>query len=417
MSRYIVYIGDFDLRNENVQAHLVRNNGKILNSLDFDVEYIGINRNESSFRTVDSFPPLRFDDSNYLELPYTLSISGLHKVPEICRRIIDRLDTISKKHGISYVITYQSPTYAVAIKRIAAWCKKRKVPYLVNCADLPTFELQSPVKKAVMKMNWAYLHKVNKKYADGIIAVSRYIDDFYKKPNRESVIIPPLFGTDDIDLTTLENDIPTFIYAGTPFVITHREATPGGMKDRLDKVIDLFLLLSDAGVNYRFRIVGIEKNDYLDGVPRHAAALSDETRIEFCGRMSHGETLQAVSQADFSINYRDENLMTKAGFSTKIVESVSVGTPVIINPISDTFLYLKDGKDGFSLSGDVDKDIRKLKSLCSMSRGERSAMKQKLFNKKIFDVSKYKNVMDCFLHSVATEEGKELKNDKKNKQK
>ena len=46
MDSCIVYIGDFDFRNENVQAHLVKNNGKVLNSLGYHIEYIGINRTE-----------------------------------------------------------------------------------------------------------------------------------------------------------------------------------------------------------------------------------------------------------------------------------------------------------------------------------------------------------------------------------
>ena len=33
LTKCIVYIGDFDIRNENVQSHLVRNNGKIFNEL------------------------------------------------------------------------------------------------------------------------------------------------------------------------------------------------------------------------------------------------------------------------------------------------------------------------------------------------------------------------------------------------
>jgi hypothetical protein len=33
----VVYIGEFDLRNENVQAHLVKNNGKLLKQLGYEV--------------------------------------------------------------------------------------------------------------------------------------------------------------------------------------------------------------------------------------------------------------------------------------------------------------------------------------------------------------------------------------------
>jgi hypothetical protein len=40
-----------------------------------------------------------------------------------------------------------------------------------------------------MNINWNYMHRINKKYADGVISVSRYIDNFYKKDGRPSVII------------------------------------------------------------------------------------------------------------------------------------------------------------------------------------------------------------------------------------
>ena len=49
----VVYIGEFDLRNENSQAHLVKNNGKILRQLGYEVFFVGTNRNCDSFDAVD----------------------------------------------------------------------------------------------------------------------------------------------------------------------------------------------------------------------------------------------------------------------------------------------------------------------------------------------------------------------------
>lgn len=405
MDSCIVYIGDFDFRNENVQAHLVKNNGKVFNSLGYHVEYIGINRAECSFETVAALPSLQLDGENrYLELPETLNAAGLFKCFKICRIIIDKLNEIKKTYGLSYVITYQSPTYAVAIKKIAKWCKKNGVHYIVNCADLPIFDLQSPIRKMVMKLNWRYMHKVNRKYADGVIAVSKFIAEFYSKPGRASVVIPPLFDAAEKHTEILPNKTVTFIYAGMPFKTTGREASPDGMKDRLDKVIDLFIELSKRGVNYIFDIVGISREEYLVGVPRHAEFLLREDKILFLGRKSHAETLNLIAQADFSINYRDENLMTKAGFSTKIVESSSVGTPVIINSIGDTFSYLNDGIDAFKLSGDCETDIRELETLCALTQEERMKLKQTLIKKRIFGTEAYLNSMSSFLSSINGEE-------------
>jgi hypothetical protein len=69
-----------------------------------------------------------------------------------------------------------------------------------------------------MTLNWNYLHKINKKYMDGLISVSRYIEKFYHKEGTPSVIIPPLYD-ESVDNNYYTSDVTTFVYAGTPFVI------------------------------------------------------------------------------------------------------------------------------------------------------------------------------------------------------
>lgn len=404
MKKCIFYIGEFDMVNENVQAHLVKNNGWIFSSLGYQVMFIGVNRNKTSLSVLNRMPTAMIDGNMpYYELPNTFNVSGVFRCNRIGQYIIELLNEKEKEYDIRYVITYQAPTYAFSLKQIAKWCRKNNAHYLVNCADLPIFELQSPLRKAVMKSNWNYMHNVNRKYADGVIAVSSFIEEFYRKPGRASVIIPPLFDDSQIDSNVSPNKTATFVYAGTPFKLLGREAAPEGMKDRLDKVIDLFAELSHRGIDYVFHVVGIDKEDYIASVPRHARFLSEEDRIRFHGKKSHADTLRMIAQADFSINYRDENLMTKAGFSTKIVESVSVGTPVIINAISDTFNYLNDGSDAFKLSGDSEIDTRKLMTLCELTREERVSLKQTLLEKRIFSKEAYLDSMEMFLDSLNEE--------------
>lgn len=404
MEKCIIYIGEFDMRNENVQAHLVKNNGRIFTSLGYKVVYIGVNREKNSFKEIQTLPPIATDENClYYELPNSLNAAGVLKCGIVCRYILHIFSVLREKYDIAYIISYQSPTYAIAIKKIAIWCRKKCVKYIVNCADLPIFELQSPFKKFVMKVNWKFLHRWNKKYADGVISVSRFIDDFYYKKGRSSVIVPPLFDSDNFVFSTQPNEITTFIYAGLPFVITNREASPKGMKDRLDKIIDLFLTLSGTGVPYVFKVIGISKEDYLAGVPRHTNALKNEKQIRFLGKFNHEETLSAVAAADFSINYRDENLMTKAGFSTKIVESVSLGTPVVINPIGDTFCYLETGVSGFALCENSNANVDLLRQLCEKNADERWQMKRKCYEKHTFSTEAYKCDIQNFLNSLRKE--------------
>jgi glycosyltransferase involved in cell wall biosynthesis len=65
-------------------------------------------------------------------------------------------------------------------------------------------------------------------------------------------------------------------------------------------------------------------------------------RTEFLGQASHIKAIQEVKAADWSIIIREDNKVVKAGFPTKVVESISCGTPVIANDFSNILDYLND---------------------------------------------------------------------------
>lgn len=397
----VVYIGEFDLRNENVQAHLVKNNGKLLNQLEYEVFFVGTNRKYTKFDEVKNLKELPSYGKRYLELPHTLTTSGLFHVKEVEDRIISFLNDVKIQYPELVIITYQAPTYASVLKRIALWCRHNNSAYIVNCADLPVFDSQTFLRRIVMNLNWNYMHRINKKYADGVISVSRYIENFYKKEGCPSVIIPPLFDEPELIEDTVEaNEVPVFLYAGTPFVITGQEVNTKGMKDRLDKIVDLMISVESAGIEFCFQIVGITLEDYSTCIPRHGEVLKKSKCIIFYGRRSHKETLQMLEKADYMINYRDSNLMTEAGMSTKVVESISVGTPVVMNDIGDTFLYLNEDTSGIKLTGKSNEDIESIKKLCEISADKRKNNKNRIRKEGTFSIKRYKQQMSNFLMSV-----------------
>lgn len=395
----VIYLGEFDLRHENAQALLVKNNAKILNRLGYNVAFIGVNR-ASTNEEIACSPKLDVGEENmFLELENTLTIGGILKYRETVRKIMSFMDMVADSYNVKYVISYQSPTYAVILKKICSWCKDREAKYIVNCADITIFNSQPILRRIVMTMNWKYLHKINKANADGLIAVSSYIKEFYHKEGMPEVIIPPLFDDyyeGDYELA----DKVTFIYAGSPFVLK-KNVNTAGMKDRLDKIVDLCIRLSGDNIKYRLLIVGITKEVYLTCIPKHRQDLEKNCDILFLGRCSHKETLEAVRNADYMLNIRDINIMNVAGLSTKLVESVSLGTPVAMNSVGDNFNYLQNGITGFELSGELDEDIVLIESLCEKTIDERIALKKKCADIKTFSIDRYEDKLEQFLFAVS----------------
>lgn len=397
---FIIYIGDFDLRNENVQAHLVKNNTKILNRLGYSVALIGVNR-EATLGEIATMHKLAVGEENrYLELENTLTVKGLFKYARIAKMIRAFMDDVAQQGRVKFVISYQAPSYALILKDVAEWCKRQGAKYIVNCADITVFDSQPLLRRIVMTRNWNYLHKVNRKYADGLIAVSRYIEKFYQKEGMPSVIIPPLFD-EFVDNEYELSSTTTLVYAGTPFVLKKNVNTVG-MKDRLDKIVDLCLKLSVEGVAYQMLVVGITKELYTTCIPRHKDALKNNKDIVFKGRLLHKDTLEAVRNADYMLNIRDHNVMNEAGLSTKVVESVSLGTPVVMNSIGDTFMYLREGITGYELSGDEKRDVALLKKLCDKSLDDRVTLKKHCAGDRTFALEKYEAKFEQFLETVSS---------------
>ena len=70
------------------------------------------------------------------------------------------------------------------------------------------------------------------------------------------------------------------------------------------------------------------------------------SNIHFWGRVSHSEALAIVASSNYSIIIREPTRKNNAGFPTKFVESISLGTPVLCNKFSDVDRYLTDNQNG-----------------------------------------------------------------------
>ena len=327
----ILYIGGFDLPDNNAAAQRVIANSKILRDLGYNVLLVGLtsdNANANNF--------FNYDGLQCINIPY----------PHNPVQWIKYLTSIRqyKKFWVNttpdVVIAYNHP--AVALSKLIKYCHQHGAKVISDCT-----EWYEPHGSWLFKKIKGW--DINKRMydvhcrVDGIITISRYLDDFYRSKGMNTVLLPPL-----VDIQAKKWDVKRYndnfenkrlVYAGSPL----------GKKDRLDWIISsLSKIDSIVCGGYELEVIGITKEQYMSiyaqdgkGIPQY---------VTFLGRISHEEVIDHLLRSDFQIFLREQTLPNMAGFPTKFAESISSQTLVLTNDTSNLMDYLENGKNGFVLN-------------------------------------------------------------------
>lgn len=195
---------------------------------------------------------------------------------------------------------------------------------------------------------------LNKKKIDNqfsVIAISTYLEKHFKLKKCNVIKLPVIM---DIEKISYEKNINysklTLIYAGSP-----------GKKDYLDLIIEALTFLEEKERDkIELRIIGIsEKFLKKCGITEKNIHIVKNS-IKCLGKISRDEVLEQYKEADFSVLLRSETLRyAKAGFPTKVVESLACGTPIICNLSSDLSEYLVDMKNSILVENCTSKSFAK----------------------------------------------------------
>lgn len=123
------------------------------------------------------------------------------------------------------------------------------------------------------------------------------------------------------------------------------------------------------------------------GIDRNALAklcclpeddLSAMCCIRALGRIPRNEVIQHLNETDFTILIRSSIARyAKAGFPTKVVESLMSSTPVICNMTSDLGMYLKDGYDCIEVEHeDPESIVKALRRALALTPEQKDQMKK-----------------------------------------
>lgn len=241
------------------------------------------------------------------------------------------------------------------------YCQENHIPLVYDCVEWYSPEEFEDGEKNRGYQKKDYQNRVLLDDSVNIIAISKYLEDYFNEKGCHTLRIPVCCDAGIQEENREENDLISFVYAGSP-----------GRKDNINVLMEAlkqmpFQLFEKA----RFHFIGLSKED-VDCLP-----LLDKF-CTFYGRKSYDETIEIVKKCDFSFLFRDADAVyAKAGFPTKSVESLNYGIPLICNYSSDLKDYLVDGQNAIIVDTvDAQNIAKSIENVLQLSRHEIALMQQ-----------------------------------------
>jgi len=375
----ILYVGGFELPDKNAAAQRVLSVAKIFRELGFNVVFLGISNEKSSFKSIEESKNNYFGfDSWAINYPKNKKewIKHLSSSFEV-----DYLIEKYYKDNLYAVICYNHPF--LSQYKIKNSCKKNNAFYIPDATEWYSSKGKGLVFGVIKWLDTTLRMKYIHNKSDGIIATSDYLANYYKKNKRIVLELPSMFDTQLLKNTpiseeVISNDVITLMYAGSPFDKNNPKSARKNIKDRLDKIIILMHEMHKLDKEFIFNIFGLEKDNYLLSFPEHSKILDEmKSKIYFNGKQKHSVIISYIKRSDFTIFLRDIDQVTLAGFPTKFSESLACGTPVITNKISNIEKYLSETNNGFFIENTNLKDqILKMDKIFSLKKDDIDKMKK-----------------------------------------
>lgn len=361
-NKRVLYLGGFELPDKNAAAQRVLSNAKLLSEMGFRVSFCGISKDLQN-------APTEVEGFKSIPVPYPSNTKEW--IHQICT-FINCSDIIAQDP--KYVILYNFP--AIASLKILRACQKKGIKVI---HDLTEWESNNGWSSSdiMRKIDIALRMRYCMKRMDGVIAISRYLYDYYKD-DVKTILVPPTVDLDDPKWSRDKELVAcrpvTLVYAGSP---------GGGVKDRLDIIVDEIREFPNIYLN----VVGVTAEQFFNAFGRRQEKIPN---VSFKGRLSHIEAVKSVCDADFQMLIRNHSRKNDAGFPTKLVESMACRTPVIATVFSNITDFVNDGVNAFIVD-----DTRTLhdvfETVSKLSKEDIVAMKQHCMDMRDFDYRQYKS--------------------------
>ena len=392
MDKLIIYLGNFDRPDSSAAGKRVYGNALIFCNLGYKVVLIGKNNDNNDINN----SPIFYDGDNIIF--FSFPNYGLLQITKYIRYVNE---VITKVGEPEYIIRYGSPGLAEFDRRLISFCQKRRIKLIADVVDWLPSGGNNVIFNLIKKID-TYLEKgIFNRESAGIITISSYLSRYYKERGCRTVVIPPIVSAYKKNRRS-DNTFIQVVYAGVPFRLGKKIKSAAEVKDRLDLAVKGIAGVARQGLPVNFDIYGLTQEQYLTAYPEDAEIVCrEEARIKFYGRKNMQTVQEAINNADFTILLRERNRATMAGFPTKIVESLSCGTPVITTDTSDLKKYIVNNETGFFV--DISNEENIIKELIKIFNHDKKmlqTMKKHCFESRQFCPDKFEVDVDVFITSL-----------------
>lgn len=399
--QYVIYTGNFDFSEKMAAGKRVLGISYALRDLGYRIILVGCNSKIKNTTDIIKTKQIVDGFESYM-LPYPLSNKDWISFKKQYIKLIGLLTDLKIVENIHSVVIYRCPSISLWGYLLYKWCNKQNIKFLTDVVDWLPDNRGSLLYRVAKWMDTTYRMRYLNTKADGVIAVSRYLSDFYKSKGCNVITIPPITDASKYKFdpnSTIDPNLVKLIYVGTPFALDNKKIAEGEYKDRLDVAIRLLVQARKDTQNYIFNIYGITKEEYLNVLPGDEDALKiSSDYIVFHGKVTNVTAMQKIHESDFSVFFRNSNRATTAGFPTKFSESISCGTPVITNKSSNLDDYFVEGINGYWLELDnYDIAIKKLQNILKYSNRNMDKIKYNCYESKLFDYRNYLELVSDFM--------------------
>lgn len=217
-------------------------------------------------------------------------------------------------------------------------------------------EWYSPEQFALRKLSFLYINNnfINKYYLKKpwrIISISHYLQDYFSKKGLQTQRIPAIMEAGKCSENNFRlNSKITIAYFGSP-----------GKKDCFENFIKgLLLLPDDYSQKIIIKIIGITEQVFLKTNKIDSEQYNRiKGNFRFLGRISHEDVLKELDTVNYTFFMRNADMRyAKAGFPSKVTESLSLSIPVICNLSSDLNEYLIDEENSITIKDNNPEAVR-----------------------------------------------------------
>lgn len=390
----ILYIGSFDIREGNAGAQRALSLSRAFIRYGFRVAAVGLGGDVKHGTPVLS---TRFccRDVDCYAVRRPLSLVGWLRRITTIRPFVE----VANYYNAGRIFAVVAMDYEILpLIRLKIWCRKNGA--VLICDSVEWYEKSRlPFPARVVKdldtrlrMSWFYPR------AQAMVTISRFLYERYKGFGFPIVEVPSVTDLSDPKWSRLPAWEPNagrvIVYAGNP--------GRGCSKERLDFLIHAACSLRREGLRCKLKLAGFDREPFEAEFPELSSLPGYADTVEYLGGMGHAQCLALLRTADFSAVIREDRLSTRAGFPTKLAESLGCGTPVIATPSGNVTQYIRDGKNGLITGGFSCEDVQgTLRRALTLTGSSLAAMHKACRDSPVLDIACFEDRIAGFLRSLS----------------